>query len=184
MFCARCGEQIPEASEICPLCGQKATVELPAASAQTSAAPAPALDHTSSAFPLIRRDLQGVGGWLLFFCVITTILTPLGNLSSLIRLAEAESLWALYYCILVGFSFLVGMSVWRVSPFAMALVKVYFITLAVWELLRIPYVFVTSADPSLDLQMTMRIRTLVWVIVWAAYFHKSQRVRATFGRNL
>jgi hypothetical protein len=128
-------------------------------------------------------DRQRVGGWLLFFCISTTILTPLGNLPTLVQTATLGSPWALYNFILMAFSLVVGIAVWQVSPSAIPLVRAYFIALAMWELLRISYVVVTAGS-SMDLQMALRIRTLIWVVVWAAYFQKSQRVRATFGRNL
>jgi len=185
MFCARCGQQIADASEICPLCGREANIHLPpqpepASYISRATAPGqPAL--LSSTF---REELQGVRGWLLWFCIVTAILTPLGNAGALMRFAAAGSPWTLYYGVLVTFSLLVGVSVWRTMPSAISVVKAYFISFAAWELARITYVVITGPGQGLDTQMVFRIRALVWITIWAAYFHKSQRVRATFGRNL
>src|SRR5262245_12427705 len=69
MFCARCGQQIPETSEICPLCGREANIEWQRSSAVERAVPV-----TGS--PATIQGPVGVGGWLLFFCLMITILTP------------------------------------------------------------------------------------------------------------
>jgi hypothetical protein len=126
---------------------------------------------------------QRVGGWLLFFCITTAILTPLGNVGALVRMASIGSPLTFYYFGLVAFSLVVGIAVWLVSPSAIPLVRAYLIALAMWELFRISYIVFTTGS-SMDAPMVLRIRTLVWVVLWAAYFQKSQRVRATFGRNL
>jgi hypothetical protein len=178
MFCARCGQQIPEASEICPLCGREANIQLPPPSSPVGAVAgiAPAPDYIPG--------LKGVGGWLLFFCIITTILTPLMNLPGFARLAEIRSPWAFYDLAVIVFSMIVGVSVWRVSPDAIPLLRAYFVTFVIWEALRISTVVIVMHNSTFDLPMMYRIRTLIWCLVWGAYFHRSQRVRATFGRNL
>lgn len=181
MFCARCGQQIPEASEICPLCGREANVQLPPPSSSIGAV---AGIEPGPVYSGYIPGLKGVGGWLLFFCIITTIITPLGNLLGLARLAAIHNPWAFYYLAIVVFSMVVGVSVWRVSHDAIPLLRAYFATFVIWEALRISTVVIVMHNSSFDMPMTYRIRTLIWAIVWAAYFHRSQRVRATFGRNL
>jgi len=181
MFCARCGQQIPEASEICPLCGREANIQLPpqpsSLGAVTGVGPAPVSNGYAP-------GLKGVGGWLFFFCISTSILTPLFSLPGLERLVAVRSPWAFYNLAIIVFSVVVGVSVWRVSPDAIPLLRAYFATIVIWEALRISTVVIVMHNSSFDLSMNYRVRTLVWSIVWAAYFHRSQRVRATFGRNL
>jgi hypothetical protein len=92
--------------------------------------------------------------------------------------------WAAYYLIIIGFSLVVGLQVWRVAPDALTWVKAYFISVTAWEVLRITYVVITNPHRGFDFQMAFRVRTLVWVAIWSAYFCKSERVRATFGRDL
>ena len=183
MFCARCGQQIPEASVTCPLCGREATIQLPPQPMSSASGEAVFPNAPAPIFAGARTGRLRVGGWLLFFCISTAILTPLANLVTLVRTAEVGSPWALYYFGLMALSLVVGIAVWQVSPSAIQLVRAYLIALAMWELLRISYVVITAGS-SMDLQMVLRIRTLVLVVLWAAYFQKSQRVRATFGRNL
>lgn len=180
MFCARCGQQIPESSEVCPLCGREANIQLP----PSNPVGADAAVASSPVYPGYTPGLNGVGGWLLFFCIITTIITPLGNLPNLARLAAIHNPWAFYYLAIVIFSVVVGVSVWRVSQDAIPLLRAYFASFVIWEALRISTVVIVMHNSSFDLSMMYRIRTLIWAIVWGAYFHRSQRVRATFGRNL
>lgn len=181
MFCARCGQQIPDASEVCPMCGREASVQLqPRSTVDFPPLVAPA----APSFSLSRPDLQGIGGWLLVFCILTAVVTPLGNIASLSRLASIHSPWAFYYLAIVAFSIIVGASVWLASSSAIPLVRAYFISFVVWELARIGYLLVFTDGVSMDFPMMFRIRTLIWVAIWASYFHTSKRVLATFGRNL
>lgn len=180
MFCARCGHQIPDATVICPLCGRESNVQLqpsPAASGTGVPATAAAARHS----PAYSGELRGVGGWLLLFCVLLTILTPLGNL--LTFKANSSGRWDIYYLCIIVSSLAVGIQVWRVAPDALTWVKVYFIVFSAWEVLRIAYVVIVN-HAGFDLPMVYRIRTLLWIAIWTAYFSKSKRVRATFGRNL
>src|SRR5215475_3862915 len=94
MFCARCGQQIPDASEICPLCGREASLKIdspPATSSTlTGAAAAPGQiqcpgEPKTIGPPIRQPDLKGVGGWLLFFCISITFLTPLIMLTSAVN---------------------------------------------------------------------------------------------------
>src|SRR5262249_25316927 len=85
MFCARCGQQIPDSSEICPLCGREAALKIdPPPVAPTSpptAAVSPAQiqwqdDLAAIGLPARKPALRGVGGWLLVFCVLLTLVNP------------------------------------------------------------------------------------------------------------
>src|SRR5262245_49407930 len=115
MFCARCGQQIADASEICPLCGREANINLPPRP-EPQFYPATGPGQPGLFSPPFRQDLRGVGGWLLWFCIVTAILTPLTNFAALVRFASIGSPWTLYYGTLVAFSLLVGVSVWRTMP--------------------------------------------------------------------
>src|SRR5262245_20396175 len=92
MFCARCGKQIADESEICPLCGRPANLELqPATAAQAAAAPAVAPEEAPApSFAGINRDLHGVGGWLLFFCVSLVLFSPIFNLTRIVSMTNVD----------------------------------------------------------------------------------------------
>lgn len=192
MFCARCGQQIPDASELCPLCGRQATLELvpqpaPAALAQPQFV-------LTSALP-IAQGPSGVRGWLLFYCIALTILAPL----SLTPLYVFYSVLHRYVYILrnieallnitrIMYGFVVGIFLWARRPVALALLKIYFIAVAAETLLftleavnqslRIhSSVFLGSRFSSLMISAGI---TLLWFI----YFRKSVRVKNTYGANL
>jgi hypothetical protein len=163
------------------LCGREANFQLPVTPAPASAV-APGLAQSPLSPPAYSPGLFGVRGWLLVFCVITTILTPLGNLRSLALTFPGP--WGAYYLAVIAFSMAVGIKVWRIAPDALTWVRAYFISFATWEVLRITYVVTIYPRREFDLQMASRVRTLIWVAIWTSYFLKSERVRATFGRNL
>ncbi|HKF23401.1 MAG TPA: DUF2569 family protein [Candidatus Angelobacter sp.] len=184
MFCARCGEQIPDTSDICPVCGREANVKL--AVAPASAAPAPALDPSSAA-PIIpiRKDLQGVGGWLLFFCIALVILGPVWLLSEVNSAAGSDLLGMVLEIAQIAFGVVVGIFVWNVRQVAFTLLWIYFGVTTVYSLLAIiGSIELTNEGQGEPMTFVYSIRSLIYVVVWFLYFRKSQRVRATFGRNL
>jgi hypothetical protein len=185
MFCARCGEQLPEASEICPLCGQEANVKLLSVSTQAPVAPAPALDPSSAGFVLpIRRDLQGVGGWLLFFCIGLVILGPVWLLSQ-VSTPGSDLAGIVLALARTAFGLVVGIFVWNVRQVAFTLLWIYFGVIVVYSLLGIlGSITLANEGQSEPLAVAYSIRSIVYVVIWFFYFRKSQRVRATFGRNL
>lgn len=167
---------------MCPLCGRESTIQLqPSSQPPGGGFPGPALGARYAPAPAHSTELRGVGGWLMLFCVMLTILTPLGNLLTL--RVNSSGRWGIYYFAIIVSSLAVGIQVWRVAPDALTWLKVYFITFAAWEILRIVYVVIVN-HAGFDLPMVYRIRTLLWIAIWTAYFSQSERVRATFGRNL
>jgi hypothetical protein len=130
--------------------------------------------------------LYGVGGWLLLFCVGTTIIGPLVLLVEIAaKLQNASIVGSALPALLVallaagGFSIYTGATVWRVQTNALAVVKTYFIVMvglaSVVFLLSVSGAYYNLAGPA---------RTLISVAIWWAYFKKSKRVKATFGANL
>ena len=181
MFCARCGEQIPEASQICPLCGREANVKL--ALAPASAAPAPALEPSSTAPVLpIRKDLQGVGGWLLFFCISLVLLGPLAILAETTS-SSIDTAGIVLDIARASFGVVVAIFIWRVRPLVFPLLWIYFGIVALIAVLGI-IGFALTVDQSEPRDLVVPVRSLIYVVIWVLYFRSSQRVRATFGRNL
>src|SRR5262249_51137712 len=125
MFCARCGQQIPEATVNCPVCGRETTIPLQPSPAQTgtAAAPAPAQLTETLDGPL------GVGGWLSVFLVVITVLSPLaafGQASSM--LSSGSSLNGSYVLELlrIAYGLVVGIFLWMMRPYALTLLRIYF----------------------------------------------------------
>lgn len=191
MFCARCGQQIPDTSELCPLCGREANLVLvpqpaPAASAQPQFA-LPSL-------PIVQGP-SGVGGWLLFYCISLTILAPLSLTPLYIRYSFAHryvyilrNIEALFDIARIMYGFIVGIMLWTRRPVALALLKVYFVVVTAQTLL-----FMLEA-----VNLSLRIHSLVFLssrfsllmasavitLLWFFYFRKSVRVKNTYGANL
>jgi hypothetical protein len=184
MFCARCGEQIPDASQICPLCGREATLNVPPPPPLPAAAPAVAPAHIQwpdeprqIGPPMRRPDLKGVGGWLLFFCIARTVLSPL-----LTAIALADRGFNMIDLAFTGFGVFVGIMVWTVNASAFVLLWIYFALSAALLLLAIAAVALSGApNPQI---LGRLFFALIFTILWFFYFQKSDRVQATFGKNL
>lgn len=132
-----------------------------------SAAPTPT--HTD--------HLQGVGGWLLLFCIVTTILNPLVLiLTPLPNTLSPPGL--VIVCAMTTLSVCTGISLWRVASNALTWAKIYFAVLLCVQCLGLLGKLVRTPN---------RVGALLGITVtlaWLAYFMKSKRVRATFGSNL
>jgi hypothetical protein len=129
---------------------------------------------------------KDVGGWLLLFCVITSILTPVAILASTVRSFLTPSWYVLFSIAMAGFSGIVGANVWIVSESAFKLLKVYFILLLGQGCLLVAAaVFVWYSGEELPSgSIIAGLRLVLFVIIWWAYFNMSKRVKETFGANL
>ena len=184
MFCARCGQQIPEASATCPLCGQETTLKL-----EPVAAPAPAKPGAPYDFVTIPQNLglSGVGGWLFWFCISVTILGPLALIGQFFTL-QFRSPQLMLEAIRLLYGAVVGVFLWMERSTAILLLRIYFIFLAVSYLL----VFLNLASVALARHTTpfqlpafySTVLSAGFSFLWFLYFHRSERVRNTYGRNL
>jgi hypothetical protein len=128
-----------------------------------------------------RPDLKGVGGWLLFFCISLTVLAPL--LMFVREWGNGFELGSMIDLALTAFGVLVGIMVWNVHPRVFLLLWIYFGVTAALLVLGVVGAFFTpkEQDPKETIQL---VRALISTIIWFLYFKKSDRVQATFGRNL
>ena len=185
MFCARCGEQIPDASEICPLCGQQTTLKL-----DPVPAPAPAELHPPYAFVTIPQNLglSGIGGWLLLYCIGLSILTPLLGLAELSVLLHFRNYEYSLEILRVLYGTVVGVFLWMKRPIALFLLRIYFIVIAASLLLFLLRVVAlalrTHTSIALARGFTQVLVQTGFSILWFVYFRKSERVRNTYGANL
>lgn len=190
MVCAKCGGEMSAGDNFCLSCGQPAE-RTPRAPAVIDAS---ALDASSggppaaAAQPAMDPRLKGVGGWLLLFLFGVTIANP----AFLLLEAAAnrdDILVVVFNVALAAFCIFVGVSVWRVRPGALALVKALFIVLTCVAALIIvggAAMLSEGASRAGNLSETLLpgARMLFSIAIWLAYFKKSKRVLATFGRNL
>ena len=187
MFCARCGEQIPDDSAFCQICGREATLKLEPPPPVPRAAPAvygqmnwPPGQETP--FPVARRpELKGIGGWLLFFCISLTVLSPLLTLA---RLGNSRfELGSLFDLALAALGAVTGVMMWSVHPRAFVFLWIYFGLTVGLQLLGIVSIFLANQGPDNE-PMFPFIRGFISILIWFLYFKQSDRVQATFGRNL
>ena len=90
--------------------------------------------------------------------------------------ALANIVWA-------AFGVFVGTVVWNVHPRAFLLLWIYLGITAIFLVLAIVS-FILAEEPT-DMQVVITtVRGLIYTVVWFIYFKKSDRVQATFGRNL
>ena len=150
---------------------------------QTSDTPEPlATSHSAG-----RDPFQGVGGFLLFFCISIAIFRPLGFVAEILQ--NPHDMFGVVFDLgLAAFSIYTGVHTWRARPNALKLIKVYFIvTLAVpcLMILRVSTNIkeIVQQSPS-ENPVATGLQTLIAVAIWWSYFAQSKRVRATFGSNL
>jgi hypothetical protein len=184
MFCARCGQQIPDASVFCQVCGRKATLELNPAAAPGSVEPRPPYGFVTVPQNL---GLSGVGGWLLLYCIGTAILLPLAVFGRMRGWQFQNPLYLLEQIRLL-YGALVGVFLWMERPIAIYLLRIYFIILAancLLTFLRLISVAVTSHTAPFRVSgFGSAIWAVAVAIAWLVYFRKSERVRNTYGANI
>ena len=191
MFCARCGQQIDDAPEICPLCGKQATITLdpPRVEKRPFDVPLPATaqtpETTNTFASYAPAALTGVGGWLLIFVAGLTIIGPLLTVRDYVENPDRIRSGGILDLALEAYGMVVGIFLWQPDARGLNLLKIYFglvAAIAVLGLARIallPTGTLQSFAPVFVL-----LRSLIYVAIWVMYFRNSVRVHATYGRNL
>jgi hypothetical protein len=139
--------------------------------------------------------LRGVGGWLLLFCIVATIIAPFAHIVD-----AANSNDTVVILIDVAFTmlaFCTGLSVWRVRHNAFRWVRVYLITAICLGVFAYVISLGQASDISYDptsptvaehiatrINRSQTIGSVIAAVIWWQYFKKSKRVNATFGKNL
>lgn len=204
MFCSRCGVKNPGSAQFCYRCGApmfRPSQESPTSTSapKPKACPACGLTNPASASNCdcgysfgkgtralsgvlvsdamtAESELKGVRGWLLLFCVIATILAPV--VAVLQTAVKGLTPLVLASAGVAALSCYAGVSIWRVTTNALKWLKAYFVVQLGLGVLALLGSISTGSDPP------AAAGGLFWVIVWFLYFHKSARVRLTYGRNL
>lgn len=127
------------------------------------------------------RELQGVGGWLMWFCIVLIFIQPV------IYLAEAaqnpDLLIITLDLALAALSATTGILLYRTNPAAFSWLWWYFGVLVVIAVLSFMANYFDENEVSFR-DKIQPFRTLFFTAVWFSYFKVSKRVLATFGRNL
>ncbi len=184
MFCARCGQHIPDAIEICPLCGREASLSL----IPQPAADFPLTSKTVLPLSVASQEPNGIGGWLLFYCLTLTLLSPAYLLLYFSMMPyRVVTIYSLIG-ILRGFlGVVVGILLWMRRPVALFLLRGYFIYIAAGLLLsalEIARSMMRTSSPILAGSGFAVLVSTGITILWFLYFRRSVRVRNTYGANL
>jgi hypothetical protein len=179
MFCPHCGTQIRDAARFCRSCGGNLSL--------TAGVGTYAVAGDLPAMTAQDAEIRGVWGWLLFFCIIMTVLGPIGFVSNI-------SSELFFLSVLLGlktiFGVVVGINLWSVSKSALGLLRVYFAVAVVFGLMLLAANFLDAfARPEQSLleaigKPLFRVLNLAILAAWYSYFHSSRRVKATYGSNL
>jgi hypothetical protein len=182
MFCPACGKDVGIARRFCRFCGSSLN--------PSPATPAGSPTYVTAA-RAARPELEGVWGWLLFFCLILTVLAPI------LAIEDGSSGWLLID-VLVGlkvfFGAFVAINLWSRSEYALKLLRIYFFITICSGLLRFVIGAVAAVSyaragetGAVEEAMIRPIAYLVGLaisVAWLAYFQSSKRVKATYGSNL
>ena len=150
----------------------------------------------AGAFP--RSEVKGVGGWLLLFCLILTILGPLVRLGflafSYFRAVHyrAQHPGLLLHVFLttpvslaiVAFGIYAGLGLWRIRPGAVTTAKYYlwFVLVANIFLSVLGLLFVTTSAAKQNIVNSL-VNATVGFFLWYAYLTKSKRVANTYPQE-
>lgn len=168
--CSVCKAEVDAHAEICPQCGADLSET----------------EHITNPSSVVK-----VGGWLLFFCIILTIITPIFSFSTiiyvlvkmplLIKYAPDFALWEKIDLVMmvgiISFSIYAGISLWKKKSGAVDLAKKYLIAFFIYSLVEAVIVLsYTKADVGMNL-----LRSFVFVGIWYTYLTKSKRVKDTYS---
>ena len=182
MFCPACGKDVGIARRFCRFCGSSLN--------PSPATPAGSPTYVTAA-RAARPELEGVWGWLLFFCLILTVLAPIATIE------DGSSGWLLID-VLVGlkvfFGVFVAINLWSRSEYALKLLRIYFFinigsgilrfVMGVVAAVSYAYAGETRTAEGALLRLIAYLIGLAILVAWLGYFHSSKRVKATYGSNL
>jgi Protein of unknown function (DUF2569) len=153
--------------------------------------------------PIIAKSIQpkyqGVGGWLMFLCIILTILSPLKSAHNLITgfqeilplrnefpglmlVAVVDTILGLG---LVAFGFYAGMKLWQKMSGAVRAAKTYFLIFLAYSVVAAFLPFMAGLPEESNKIMAEEmpkaiVSSLIYFCIWFAYLSVSKRVRATY----
>jgi len=117
---------------------------------------------------------KGVGGWLLLFCLLLTVIGPLVLLVSLAAGYSESSknfeqfIFTLLTLGLMGFGVYAGTGLWSIRAGAVGMAKLYLLC------------YLGSIAVASILNAKVEVQGVLSFVVWYSYLKKSKRVRATY----
>jgi hypothetical protein len=204
----------------CPVCGADGTAAANEIIAQSSPPPPPKppvagirLAATSRPSPSaavaspvamagrpgVQPRYKAVAGWLRFFCIVLTVITPLLTLLLLAksyndtykyferfpRLVVIMVIDSLLSLSLMGYSIYAGVGLWKIRPGAVRTAKRYLVTYLVYLAIAAVLPFTAGLPSAANMAMLGEVfksfvRGGVFFAIWYSYLTTSQRVKATY----
>ena len=140
--------------------------------------------------PLSESGLQGVGGWLLLFCVLSTVVGPgilIPRMFSHVSAIADISIWQWAQLLLTLFGAATGVALGASNRLALSLLRVFLALVAARAIFFFLWLCLRAAMHGTALNtvtISPVLGSLASVAVWGTYFQRSARVKATFGSNL
>jgi hypothetical protein len=190
MFCARCGQQMPETAQVCPACGRAVDLIQQAAPPPPAQQTAAALGPQFAPAPVaVAYAPQGVGGALLFFCICFTILWPLWVLSQYARFNFRMSPLSVIGLVRLAFGVFAGIMLWIRQSSAMVLLRFHLAVTAAFTAYNLFNTMVLMSRYHISPYAAWRVfssfaLSLIYLLSAVLYFSLSERVRATYGSKL
>lgn len=133
--------------------------------------------------PSTQDTLRGVKGWLLFFCVYFSIISPILYLAQILQLAGISI--GLMQIIQLAISFglivyaaIIGIRLWRIRPNSLKQAKTMLIVVFCFKMIGAILLFASSSGSS---QLVLRAMPGIFIIfLWWYYLNYSKRVRNTY----
>jgi len=141
----------------------------------------------------------GVKGWLLVFCFILILINPVASINNIYSSFKISSPFFELYAGLrlitiidgilsigiVCFSVYAGISLWRLRPNAIVIVKAFLLTFMGYAVVANILPFLAGLPANANEAMVAQafigvLRSAIFVFIWYLYLEKSKRVRATF----
>lgn len=142
---------------------------------------------------------KGVGGWLLFLCVVLTIISPLfAVVGTLSGLEDTEHLFGMYpgfaammrieavlALVMAALSIYAGLLLWGVKPGAVQKAKRILLVFIGLSAITAVTSFMSDLPSGFNDEVVISgimtlVRTGVFVAIWHSYLSKSRRVAATY----
>jgi hypothetical protein len=168
MYCTYCGRETSGLVNYCSSCGHRLNYRQP-----RHATSPPYAEAVTQIEPL-----KGIGGWLMCFCVLVTIVAPISLFVNwhADRVAFVRTMFGL----------VTGVVVLTMRPSALNWLRSYFFIGIVTRLGALILFSAQSyvSDAHWFEQFVIHLISLFLLVAWIAYFHFSTRVNATFGSNL
>ena len=133
-------------------------------------------DIVGKAKEITGYEPTGIKGWLLFFCIILTVLNPLVRLG--ILLVDFEALSAVLELAITGFGFYAGLSLWQKRQRAVHIAKKYLVVSLIYSFVVGVLMFMAGHSGS---AFRTLFQSILFFGIWYTYLEQSRRVKNTFA---